>query len=84
MSVTDNFINALHKNVGKGGDVTLYAELSEGDMELRAGQDAGSVRRPASIRLCSNGDIYVNDVLAANEKEVVIGLKNFIEGRGVI
>jgi len=64
-------------------DIEQVYEIERGgDLTLQAGKswaaDGSDVPEPASIRLCSNGDIWVNGKLAANDQEVVDGLKEFI------
>lgn len=60
---------------GKGGSFTLYA-----------GSDAyypytleELKKEPASIRLESNGDILINGRVAANDMEVVEGMREFLK-----
>ena len=48
--------------------------LPLGDMRIRAGTLIEG-KLPAEIRLCPNGDIYVNGRLAANDMEVVEGMR---------
>lgn len=69
MSTED--IEEIHE-VKRGGDLTLLAGTSWA-------ADGSDVPEPASIRLCSNGDIWVNGRLAANDQEIVDGLKEFVE-----
>jgi len=57
-------------------------EAKGGDVILQAGkdwhEDGSHVPIPASIRLSSNGEIFVNDKLAATDAEVVEGLRMFL------
>jgi hypothetical protein len=38
----------------------------------------------ASIRLCPNGDIFVNERLAENDREVVEGMREFLRRNGCL
>lgn len=57
----------IDKDACEGGTIKLYA-----------GQTLGSDDEPASIELRANGDIYVNGRKAANDLEVVVGLRAFL------
>lgn len=59
---TNNITNTNIDTTGKSGDIVF--SLNYGKTEM--------------LRLCSNGDIFVKGVLVETDKEVFVGLREFI------
>lgn len=63
--------------VDGGSFLTLRADIEPGDLVFQGGSPPREI-----LKLCSNGDILVNGRLAANDNEVVEGLRKLLNFRG--
>jgi len=60
--------------------ISSREQFNEGELVLQAGHDGSDDAKPAVLKLCMNGDIFVNGRLAENDKEVVECMRAVVTG----